>query len=456
MAGSARLLGFAGTFGVSRRRVVGGGALGGASLVLGGALAACGAPAQPPAQEKVPATIKVKTWTNIINMPWWEKAVTSFNERHAADKLSVTLEHVPSEYWTKLTAEYAAGTPPDVIYGSPLDTQDVATKGMLRDLTPEVKADKFNIADINPPAQVGFMFDGKIWGLACWNDTRILSINKSAFQAAGIPLPPQTLDGPGWTVEDFVNAARKLNDPANNKYAFIPEGGAGAVGRLAWLFGAYYWNDEKVPTRSAFDSPEYVRGLEWGRDLQTAHRVMAPLSFPGQFGGHDKMFPAGMMPIAYAAYKHITAGWQNIKDFEWSVAPLPRGTRRMHHVSPQAFAAIVTTKHPKEAWTVVKDYSTGEANTIMASVSSMPSYRKTDIFKVANVPQERRWMIKLINDAMNAGKPLVPHPNVKLDMTRAMDAAMTDLLNEKVSAQEAAKQGADKVNAFFDQYGIRK
>ena len=41
---------------------------------------------------------------------------------------------------------------------------------------------------INPPAQVGFMFDGKIWGLACWNDTRILSINKSAFQAAGIPI----------------------------------------------------------------------------------------------------------------------------------------------------------------------------------------------------------------------------------------------------------------------------
>jgi multiple sugar transport system substrate-binding protein len=300
------------------------------------------------------------------------------------------------------------------------------------------------------------MFDGKIWALACWNDTRILTINKSAFQAAGIPLPPETLDGPGWTVDDFLNAARKLNDPANNKYAFIPEGGAGSVGRLAWLFGAYYWNDEKVPTRSAFNTPEYVRGLEWARDLQTAHRVMPPLSFPGQFGGHDKMFPAGMMPIAYAAYKHITAGWQDIKDFEWSVAPLPRGTRRMHHVSPQAFAAVSSTKYPKEAWTVVKDYSTGEANAIMASVSSMPSYKKTDIFKVANVPAERRWMIKLIHDALNAGKPNVPHPNVKLEMIQAMDAAVTDLLNEKVSPQEAAKQGADKVNALFDQYGVKK
>jgi hypothetical protein len=92
----------------------------------------------------------------------------------------------------------------------------------------------------------------------------------------------------------------------------------------------------------------------------------------------------------------------------------------------------------------------------MASVSSMPSYRKTDIFKVANVPADRRWMVKLINDAMNAGKPLVPHPNVKLEMTRAMDAAVTDLLDERVSPQEAANQGAEKVNALFDQYGVRK
>jgi multiple sugar transport system substrate-binding protein len=329
--------------------------------------------------------------------------------------------------------------------------QAMALQGMVRDLTPHVKRDRFDVNDINPPAQVGYMFDGKIWGLACWNDTRILSINKSAFQAAGISLPPQTLDAPGWTVDDFVTAARKLNDPANNKYAFIPEGGAGSVARLPWLFGGYFWNDEKVPTRSAFNSTEYVRGLEWARDLQTAHRVMAPLSFPGQFGGHDKMFPAGMMPIAYAAYKHITAGWQEIKDFEWSVAPLPRGTRRLHHVSPQAFGAISITKHPDEAWVVVKDYSTGEANAIMASVSSMPSYKKTDIFKVANVPQDRRWMIKLIHDALNAGKPTVPHPNIK-----AMDAAVTDLLNEKVSAQEAAKQGADRVNALFDQFGIKR
>jgi multiple sugar transport system substrate-binding protein len=421
-------------------------------------LAACapGAMGRPgaTARERAPVTLRLKTWTNIINMPWWERAVKHFNDAHAADKITVVLEHEPNDYWTKLTAEYAAGTPPDIIYASPPDLQSVALKGMVRDLQPHIKADRFNLNDVNPPAQLPYMWDGKVWALACWNDTRILSINKSAFLAAGVPLPPETWDAPGWTVDDFVNAARKLNDPANNKYAVVHEG-VGSVKRLAWQFGAYYWNDDKVPTRSAFNTPENVAGLQWIRDLQYAHRVMAPRTFANQFGGWERMFPQGLMAIAWCAYKHVAAAWQEIKDFEWSVAPMPRAKRRLGHVSPQAFATVSTTRYPDEAWVVVKDYSTGEANAIMASVSSMPSYKKIDVYKVANIPQDKRWMLKMLQDALNSGKPEVPHPNVKLEMLQAMDAEVTDLLDDKKSAQEAARSGAERVNAIFEQYGIR-
>jgi hypothetical protein len=105
---------------------------------------------------------------------------------------------------------------------------------------------------------------------------------------------------------------------------------------------------------------------------------------------------------------------------------------------------------------VVKDFSTGDANAIMASVSSMPSYKKTDVYKVANIPQDKRWMIKLLQDALNSGKPEVPHPNIKNEMLVEMENQVKDLLADKKSAQEAAKSGADNVNAIFDQYGITK
>ena len=195
--------------------------------------------------------------------------------------------------------------------------------------------------------------------------------------------------------------------------------------------------------------------MQFIRDLQSAHRVLAPAGWDGQFGGWEKMFPAGLVPIVWCAYKHITAGFADIKDFEWGVAPMPRAKTRLAHVSPQAFATVSLTKFPGPAWTVVNDYATGEANAIMASVSSVPSYKKTDVYKVAALPQERRWMLKMLLDGLNGGKPEVPHPNIKPEMLSAMDSATTDLLNDKISAQEAAKTGADKVNALFDQYGIK-
>jgi hypothetical protein len=72
------------------------------------------------------------------------------------------------------------------------------------------------------------------------------------------------------------------------------------------------------------------------------------------------------------------------------------------------------------------------------------------------VPTEKRWMIKMLQDAMNTGKPEVPHPNVKMEMLQAMDAVSTDLLDDKISAQDAARTGAERVNAYFDQFGVTR
>ena len=443
---------------VSRRRVLAGLAGGALAAPLAAACGAGGASgganAGAPQRSKTPVTLRVMTWTNIINIPTWQTAFQHFNDAHAADKITLSLEHVPDDYDNKLIAAFAGGAAPDVIYESPAPMQGFAQKGMTRDLTPDIKADKFNVADINPPAQLPYQWEGKVWALACWNDTRVLSINVNAFKSAGVAIPPQTWDAPGWTTDDFVAAAKKLTDPANNRPAFIHEG-VGSLKRMAWQFGAYYWNDDKVPTRSAFGSPENVTGLQWIFDLQNAHRVMGDRNYAGQFGGFEKMFPTGTLPITYAAYKHVTAGWQAIKDFEWSIAPMPKNKVRMGHVSPQAFATVSSSKFLAEDWIAVKDLSTGETNAIMASVSSMPSYKKTDVYKVANIPADKRWMIKLLQDAMNTGKPEVPHPNVKPEMLPAMDDQVTAMLDGKIGAQEAAKTGADKVNAIFDQYGIK-
>lgn len=433
---------------------------GSAALAAAG-LAACGplGAGQPATRDRAPVELWLKTWTNIVNIPVWEEAVRKFNEKRVPDRLSVKMEHVPTEYWTKFIAEFAAGTAPDVIYASPADLQNVALKGLVLDLMPFVKQDKVNLADMNPPAQTPYMWDGKVWALACWNDTRVLMVNRTMLKNAGITLPPEDWNGPGWTIDDFLRGAKALTDERSNRWGFVHEGLS--LKRWAWLFGAYYWNDEKVPTRSAFGSGENVTGLQFIRDLHFAHRVMTPLGYEGgsgPFGGWEKMFINGQAAMVWSGYKNVAATFVPVKEFEWATAPFPQvpGKRRVSNVSPQSFATVSTSKHPKETWVLIQDFSLGEGNVIMAGVSSMPAYKKIDVYKVSQATPERRWMIKLLQDSMNGGKPEVPHPNVKLEMLQAMDAEVRDLLQDKKSAAEAARTGAERVNALFDQYGIKK
>jgi hypothetical protein len=63
-------------------------------------------------------------------------------------------------------------------------------------------------------------------------------------------------------------------------------------------------------------------------------------------------------------------------------------------------------------------------------------------------------MQTMLQDALNGGKLEMPHPNVRQDMLEAMDGAVTNPLDVKISAQEAAGTGADKVDALSDQNGV--
>ena len=92
-----------------------------------------------------------------------------------------------------------------------------ASKGMLKDLSAVIKRDKFDINDINPPAQVGYMFDGKIWALACWMS--ISSCPPAGFRERGTrgwrrPVPRATADD--WTADPRDGRASVMQAPCSS------------------------------------------------------------------------------------------------------------------------------------------------------------------------------------------------------------------------------------------------
>lgn len=415
-----------------------------------GLLLACGPQARQAGRgtERAPVELYMTTWTNIANMPAWNQAVDEFNARMASRKLSVRMEHIPDGYWDKLKAAYAAGSAPDIVYASPADAQEVALQGVLLDLMPTVKAEKFNLDDINPPAQRPYMWDGKVFGIACWNDTRYLIYNKSLLQQAGFTELPREVTGT-FPMDLFLRIAATLTDAEQGRWGYVPEG-TGL--RWMWLFGGEYWNNPQVPTRSAFDTPDSVAGLQFLYDLVYRYRVAPTPAQITAAGGPDRMFQQGKAAMIWGGYKSSTAIHKPITEFEWSITVFPRAKRSISNVSPQAFCAVSTTKHPQEAWVLIQDFSAGEGNIILTGTASMPCNKKIDIYKVSPLPA---WQTRLIWEYMLQGQPEVPHPNVKNEMLRAMYDEAGQLLADKKSAMAAAKDGAERVNKIFEQYGIR-
>src|SRR3954471_5529321 len=71
--------------------------------------------AQVAAQAATPelsGNIRVGSWESGDALTYWNNAITGYEAAHP--NVKVTLEAIPQDYGTKLLAEFAAGTAPDV------------------------------------------------------------------------------------------------------------------------------------------------------------------------------------------------------------------------------------------------------------------------------------------------------------------------------------------------------
>lgn len=393
--------------------------------------------------------VRLYTWTTAANLPTWTAALDAFQKKY--DKIGVTLEHTPGQqYWDKLTVAYAGGTAPDVIYANPPDAQRVAMQGMLVDLSQNIKDDKINLDDISPSAQRPYMWSGKIWGIAAWMDTRYTIYNKTMFKEAGLPELPQAWDAPEFTIDKFLEYSKKLTDPAKQTWGYVFEGNALAA-RMTWLFGANYWDSLDYPTKAVMDSPEGIKGFQFVQDLVHNYKV-AP-STAENMGGSDPMFQTGKVGMIWGGFKSAAAVHQVIKNFEWGISTVPKGTRQISNISPQAFCVVSKTKVPAEAWTLTKYVTADEGNVIMCSKVSMPANKNVDFSKISPL---QPWQNKLLQDGLRTGMPEVPHPNVKPQFITIINEEMDQLMAKAKTGEQVAKSMASRINAEFQPYVVPK
>ncbi|MET1007014.1 MAG: sugar ABC transporter substrate-binding protein [Propionibacteriaceae bacterium] len=312
------------------RRMLIGGALGAAATT---ALAACGGSDQPSGDSggNGAGSIRFSIWFGEGDIDVWKAVIAGFQKANP----DITVKFEPQEYanfWTKLNTQLAGGSAPDVI-GMQFQQASLGPSGQLEPLDEAMAGDISKMPDTL--VKIGQATkDGKTAQYALpWRFVgSSLYGNTSAMEKAGITVPSA-----GWTLDDFVAAAKELTQ-GSSFGTQIPGGGAQVP--IASTFGAVpVSEDGKTAT---FNTPEMAATKAFFRDLIYVHKV-APA--PKKVSAQKDPFATDQIRMTFQG-SWMTPVYRSIKNFEWDILPNPSGQQpAKNYAGPDMISVYAKSKN---------------------------------------------------------------------------------------------------------------
>jgi ABC-type glycerol-3-phosphate transport system substrate-binding protein len=293
-------------------------------------LAACAAPGTPPppAQDAREVTISYVTdWNAGGRGEYVKNVVPKFTEEHP--KIRVQVDNWAGEVNTTAIANAAAGTLQDVMLaGGDLFIQ-LARDGQMKDLTPHLKAMKFNMDDL-VHFKSSLTYQGKQYGMPFQPNISVLVINKTMFQNANADLPTDKT-----TYQQLLDSLRRVAKPDENICGMETR-----YGLAQWVHYIWAWGGDVLSAdlkRTTIDQPAAIEGLQFMFDMIHRHRVGTPIDA-------NNALPAGVnrnngnLAIGYTSspIRNFGASLRDRFELDFMYHPVgPKTGKRAVHVSDQ-------------------------------------------------------------------------------------------------------------------------
>jgi len=275
--------------------------------------------------------------------------------------VKVNIRHAPWDKFFDLALIWmASDTAPDCWTMHFVRFPDFVKAGAFQSLEPFIARDKeeVNLEDFYPAIRNAFTYEGKLYILAYDVGTYGCFVNLEMFKDAGVAFPNLNPNDT-WTLKgEFLNKARLLTRDLNGDGKIDQWGTASVVGGLEqlckyiWPNGGKVFNEEQ--TESLIDCPENVDALQFLADLHLKYKVAPSPTAQGM-----PLFETGKIAIRDEGPWWISA-YRNRCTFDWDIVPLPMGSIGAPTIMPTGgtgFGVSATTKHPEEAWSLVKRFT---------------------------------------------------------------------------------------------------
>jgi multiple sugar transport system substrate-binding protein len=344
--------------------------------VATGAPAAAGAATGAPAAAAAPSgQISFMVFGDPAEKAAYETLVTAF-EQHTP-QIDVQLTHIPDQgdYRQRVGADFAAGTPADIILVNYRRYAGFAAKGVLEPLGQYLaQSSVVKEGDFYPEAIEPFRWNGTLTCIPQNVSSLVVYYNQKLFDQAGVALPKA-----GWTWDDFVRAAQALTKDTNGD-GTIDQYGMGSeietirLAPFVWQNGGELVDNPEKPTRLMLDTPEATAAFQWFVDLQVKHHVV-PDATQEQAENSESRFLNGRLGMLLNSRRAVPT-LREIKDFEWDVAPLPQGKQSATILHADAYCMPVASKNKPATWAFIEFANSPEGQTIIAKTGrTVPSLK---------------------------------------------------------------------------------
>lgn len=307
--------------------------------------------------------------------PWEQKQVIpGFNA--VQPDIKVQLIIVPfNQVDPKLTTMIASGTPPDVFseFGQ-AGFGDYFARGLLRDLTPLIARDHFDMGRFLKGIPELYQRNGKYYHMPqVTNFGEMIFYNKDLFDKAGVSYPTASWDDASWTWDAFMSAAAKLTanvgQGANAQYG-ADLGTLQNIYMSAYLWGGDPWLPETYTTglaqSSQLTAPAVVSSVQAVVDGYYKQRVAPSAADAQALSQLGNIFATGKIGMtiglptqAYGSYKSAP--------FKWGIAPLPKKVSNKHSVFNGCWFIEQDSKHVDASWELLKYLVSDKAATAMST-----------------------------------------------------------------------------------------
>jgi multiple sugar transport system substrate-binding protein len=404
-------------------------------------------------------TIRMHSWLEDPQDKFWGPTIKTFEEQHPTIKIQ--REWFPrNDLHTKELALAATGQIGDVvrINVAPLTTE-LRLKGVVQALDALIKSDKAwaekDHSQFWPGNIRTYTEQGQQWGYPMVGHPGALHyfFNIDQLQKNGAPLPPLdreklTFDYTKWKTDDLVAILPKAQtvgaDGRVAVYGILPSlGGEGTVAVLRAFGGNYYSEDG---TKCLINTEESIAGLQFLSDYWNKLKVAVPLQTNPDW---TQLFPSGR--VAFVVLTAVAGTVTNlVKDkFTWGLAPPPIGPigKPATQVSSDGIALAKITKHPEEAWEVIKLCTSKEfgIGRHLAGLGSPGS--RYDVWTDPEFKKAEPLLATVIYDNLidpNKAPPLQPWSHPANGRYFEADTAMTNILQDIWLGKKTPKEAADE------------